>query len=336
MDRIKASQFADLAYYSRFVPPSRTVTFAAPASTLTNFPALVKCNSTFNIGTSTGYDVHFQDLSGNELAYELDFYDSVTGNGAWWVQVPSLPSSGPTTIKMLYGDSSASTNGSSPSTIWADYAHVYHFTGLTWTDVAGSYAAYDSSNGVTPTISLVSNSITGLGYKVVLTSGYGSTYWGWRWGNQISTTTATLTVLSTSSKVPYDDNNWGIGGSSGWTNYGFSIRKSGLATWAGNLSATTTHADANGVYCYAASTKSGELNWYVDGVSQTTASATTGYLRWDSPSITGRGYSASYPTEIVLDELRVSKTICKSADWLQYEYNQAVNHSTYTTYGPEA
>ena len=69
MDKIKASTFANLAYYSRFKPPSRLVTFAAPTSTLTNFPALVKSNSTFHIGTNTGYDVHFQDLTGNELYF---------------------------------------------------------------------------------------------------------------------------------------------------------------------------------------------------------------------------------------------------------------------------
>lgn len=45
---------------------------------------------------------------------------------------------------------------------------------------------------------------------------------------------------------------------------------------------------------------------------------------------------ASKPTEVVFDEIRISTTTYKPAAWLEYEQNQAMNHSTYTTYGPEA
>lgn len=165
MDKIKASTLADLAYYSRFKPPSRLVTFAAPASTLTNFPALVKSNSTFHIGTSTGYDVHFQDLSGNELYFDLDYYDPVTGNGAWWVQIPSLPSTGPTSIKMLYGDSSVTTNGSTPATVWANYLTVYHFSqadpAQQFNSAAAVYDAWLTAQSNSRSVSLTSGGVTG-------------------------------------------------------------------------------------------------------------------------------------------------------------------------------
>lgn len=350
MDKIKASQFADLAYYSRFVPPSRTVTFAAPASTLTDFPALVKCNSTFNIGTQTGYDVHFQDLSGNELPYDLDYYDSVTGNGAWWVKIPSLPSSGATSIKMLYGDSSASTNSSTPLTVWADYAAVYHFNEIDYSyqtnratgtqsasgiATSGSMSFLSSSAGtgrvlrftwsgsaddrtkalVTTNVTMPSKSYSACALVNGLASGQPQ-YWVTVVAPNITGTELQycniFRVVVQSSKVEVNFGKYP-------NNAGASLSTSGnsLHLIGGSFS--------NTVYRYAQvdSTISSGNN------GENSSQPVTNYSEFVSFV---SAWAGTYTLEF--DELR----LCKSAhtqDWMSYEYSNYIDHSNTVTYGPE-
>lgn len=333
MDKIKASTLADLAYYSRFKPPSRLITFAAPASTLTNFPALVKCNSTFNIGTSTGYDVHFQDLAGNELYFDLDFYDPVTGNGAWWVQIPSLPSTGPTSIKMLYGDSSVTTNGSTPATVWADYAYVYHFNDVDdLSSVIGTYTPTNTGN-VSAALSLVSNAMTGRGMRFWVTDGYGSRTFSLRVGSAINTSAGTISILASTDVIGKSDR--AIHMNTGWREYRYYIDGTTFYTKASSVYMSMTRSEANGFYCYGGSTNASEIGWSVNGVIQDASSGTPGSLRWDSPSIQITGHTSN-PTEIIFDEIRISSTTYKSSAWLQYEQNLMMNHGSYVNYGPEA
>ena len=111
----------------------RDITFAAPSTGLTNFPALVRIQNDRmkkRISSPNGFDVSFQQ-NGTDIPFELDFYDSSTGSGAWWVKIPTLPANNPTTIRMVYGDSNISTDPSSPSTVWSDYLAVYHFNETT-------------------------------------------------------------------------------------------------------------------------------------------------------------------------------------------------------------
>lgn len=339
MDKIKASQFADLAYYCRFKPPSRLITFAAPASTLTNFPALVKSNSTFHIGTSTGYDVHFQDLAGNELYYDLDFYDPVTGNGAWWVQIPSLSSSAPTSIKMLYGDSSASTNGSTPSTVWSGYNYVYHFNDVNdLSSVVGSYTPTNSGS-VSATLTLVSNQMTGRGMQFEIASGYGSTNYNLLIANGINTRTGTISILATADSIPPYPHIVDL--NTGWTSWRFYLFNGTFTFNAAGVSMSMTQADANGFYCYGGSTNNSPVGvaCSVNGIIRDVSSGTNS-MRWDVPAMksTGGGQSGGVPipsTKIVLDEIRISANSYRSAEWLQYEQNLMMDHSSYVTYGSE-
>ena len=332
MDKIKACQLADLVYYARWRPLSRLVTFAAPASTLTNFPALVKSNSTFHIGTSTGYDVHFQDLAGNELYFDLDFYDSATGNGAWWVRIPTLSSAAPTSIRMLYGDSSASVNASSPATVWADYAYVYHFNDVNaLASVVGSYTPTESNAGFCAR-SIVSNALTGRGMRFWLTQGYGSSYYSMSIGSGFNVTTGTISILASTDVFGWSDRKVEL--NTGWKQYRFYMNGTTFTTEAGSAAMSMARADANGFYCYGGSTNASEIGWSVNGVIQDASSGTPGSIRWDAPAIQGTGYVGN-PTEMIFDEIRISTTTYKPAAWLQYEQNQMINHASYTTYGSE-
>ena len=343
MDKIKASQFADLAYYSRFRPPSRLITFAAPTTTLTNFPALVKSNSTFHIGTSTGYDVHFQDLSGNELYYDLDYYDSVTGNGAWWVQIPSLPSSGPTSIKMLYGDSSVTTNGSTPATVWNGYLAVYHFSDTDTTQkfnsASGSYDTWSDVSSKAKTLSLISGGATGILSHV-------SQRFSWAWNNlsklEIAISSTREDMLNVMS-VLEANSAWGVLGSVN------NARLAVLGQTSMNLSLIYTYS--NEVYYRQTPYTSGnieydnvswqrstqEVSWQIDSSLETgtlASSWTPGTTSLVSMKAAATG-SSDFNTTYKIDELRVRRAFA-SPDYTSYEYNQLMNHLAYTTYGPEA
>lgn len=330
VDRVKAGSLVGAAYVTRVVPITRTITFATPSETLTNFPVLVKANATFGIATSTGYDVHFQDMSGNELYFDLDFYDPVTGNGAWWVQVPSLSSSGTTSIKMLYGDPGVSTNGSAPSTVWADYAYVYHFNDVDdLSSVIGTYTPYNSGN-VSASLSLVSNAMTGRGMRFWVTAGYGDSSYTLRIGSYFSVTTGTISILASTDVIGRNDR--AVHMNTGWNEYRYYLSGNEFWTKAVGTRVNEQRNDTNGFFCYGGSCTTGSIGWAVNG-SIHTSTGNSG-MRWDSPSIYITGYTSN-PTEIIFDEIRISSTTYKSSAWLQYEQNQAMNHASYTTYGPE-
>lgn len=332
-----------MAYASRQgaihgVAYSRTVTLAAPSSTLSNFPVMVRVlnDPTFaaHVASPYGYDVSFQTLGSTTLAYDLDYYDASTGSGCWWVQIPSLVSTAPATIKMLYGDASITTNQSQPATVWSEYSYIYHFPSVT--SLASSVGSYTATFGgtVTAAKSIVSNSFTGRGLRLYVTSGYGGDYVNLALGNSISTSTGGITVMSQSNMVPVGDGRGTIM-KTGWTQFGLNLRSSGYTMYAGNQSTTVSQSQTGGHYCYGASTSTSAVSWVVNGASLSTTSCTTGSLRWDSPAMTMTGYNASHPTEIILDEIRISSTTYHSAAWLLYEQNQMINHDTYTTYGQE-
>ncbi len=360
MDKIKASQFADLAYYSRFAPPSRIVTFAAPASTLTNFPVLVKCNSTFNIGTSTGYDVHFQDLSGNELAFELDYYDSVTGNGAWWVKIPTLASSGTTSIKMLYGDSSASTDGSTPLTVWSDYAAVYHFNEIDYSYQTNRATGAQSVSGIATSGSMsFQTASTGTGRVLRFTLP----------GTADDTTQAIVTT-----GVSYSNANYSV--SALW-NHVSGDNTGSYGRWfnlfspviSGTSPVVTENGGAENVavqYQRGGNTKmacgrwpnwsqtsfstslsmhlmGGSFNSGVYRYSQIDSTITSGNTGIYSNSFAWNNYSEfvslclgwSGSVVLEMDEIRACKSP-HTQDWMAYEYANYIDHANNVTYGPEA
>lgn len=314
----------------------RDITFAAPTASLTNFPALVRIQNDRmkdRISSAYGYDVSFQQ-NGTSLPFDLDFYDSSTGNGAWWVQVPSLPSNASSTIRMVYGDPSITTNQSAPATVWADYTYVYHFNDLNNMDsVIGNYTPSDiSTSGTTASLSIVSNAMTGRGMRFWFTQGYGNAYYALKIGNAINVSSGTISILASTDVFGWSDRKVEL--NTGWKQYRFYMNGTTFTTEAGSAAMSMARADANGFYCYGGSTNASEIGWSVNGVIQDASSGTPGSIRWDAPAIQGTGYVGN-PTEMIFDEIRISTTTYKPAAWLQYEQNQMIHHASCTNYGYE-
>ena len=129
-----------------------TITFSgyAGASTLTNFPALVKLDA----GSVQGFDpadiqpnaadLRFTDSQFNELNYEIDTWDT---NGALliWVQIPELASN--TLIRAFWDNASATTPAyTTNGATWANgYVAVWHFSETNGTTLADSVNGHNGT-----------------------------------------------------------------------------------------------------------------------------------------------------------------------------------------------
>ena len=81
----------------------------------TNFPVLVRLTSkhltVFQQAASGGTDIRFTDSSGTHLPYQIERWSFVPGDtsAAIWVAANSVAASGTTTIKMYWGNGSATS-----------------------------------------------------------------------------------------------------------------------------------------------------------------------------------------------------------------------------------
>ena len=102
------------------------------ASTLTNFPVLVRLSTAidgFDYAKITASDIRFADANGTLLAHDIERWDA-TGTSLIWVSVPSL-SSTTTTFTMYWNPKPGATvpAARAPQRVWtlANYAAVWHF-----------------------------------------------------------------------------------------------------------------------------------------------------------------------------------------------------------------
>ena len=91
---------------------SREITVSENSgSTLTDYQVLLQLlDGNFPTTTSDGADIRFTDINGNELSYWIEKWDYPGKSASIWVKVPSIPANGKSTIKMYYGNPSASTS----------------------------------------------------------------------------------------------------------------------------------------------------------------------------------------------------------------------------------
>lgn len=94
-------------------------------STLTNFPIMVKANSTnYNMSLLTDDNVYFTDDSNNLLDFEIEY--ATTSERIYHVKIPTISSSSNTTFKLKY-NGSGYTNGNNPTSTWSNgYVFVSH------------------------------------------------------------------------------------------------------------------------------------------------------------------------------------------------------------------
>src|SRR3989344_2183936 len=119
---------ATSSWYNTSWAYRRKITFDNSAQTenLTNFPVLVKLDSTrinYSNTQDSGQDIRLTDSDGTTLlSYEIEKWDE-TGSSYVWVKVPQIDASSSTdSIYMYYGNTSA-TDAQAATSVW-DSNHV--------------------------------------------------------------------------------------------------------------------------------------------------------------------------------------------------------------------
>lgn len=125
------------------------------ASTLTDFPVLVRVNATSIPGfydqcQADGGDVRFTDAAGNVLPFELNAWDP-EGESSWWVKVPEYKAN--SYIATINWGVTLDEEGNEiempendPTQVWSEYAGVWHFDETIVGDAATAVSADATAN----------------------------------------------------------------------------------------------------------------------------------------------------------------------------------------------
>jgi len=114
---------------------------SASAEDLTNFPVLVKLNSSrinYSKTQDAGQDIRFTDSDGTTLLnYEIEKWDE-TGTSFVWVKVPNIPAGATTDKIYMYFNDTSLSDGQNASGVWnSNYVvsqHMKETTGVTTYD----------------------------------------------------------------------------------------------------------------------------------------------------------------------------------------------------------
>ena len=137
-----------------------TTASAGVTSAQTNFPTLVRLTSAhasiFAGSKGDGSDVRFSLPGGEQLAYEIDRWDSAGQVAEIWVLLPTVNASGTTPVRIHYGNPSASSrsDGSRVFSNNSGYVGVWHMGnpvgGNAQTGIRPNSGATGAANNATP------------------------------------------------------------------------------------------------------------------------------------------------------------------------------------------
>ena len=308
---------------------------ASGSDDLTDFPALISFTDPLlrsvanggHVSNANGYDIIFTDQNGSKLDHELESYNPATGEYIGWVRLPLLSNSSTTTIKMLYGNPSVTTD-QSVVTVWtSNFKGVWHLNGSDYTD-----ATEYSNDGTQNATSNVTGQIAGgrgfngsNSYIQVGTNGFvpnDNNQTISIWGYYTTSPSGNRNLISFQNATAGSAIQLGFRGGNAvaW--------KWGGATLASAGAAPSPNAWHYYVYTYDGTTS----RIYIDGVEKgnstvapQTALPSEGNIGRYNP---GEYFSGN------LDEPRFSISP-KSAGWILTEYNNQSNPSGFISLGSE-
>ncbi|OGY08020.1 MAG: hypothetical protein A2782_02055 [Candidatus Blackburnbacteria bacterium RIFCSPHIGHO2_01_FULL_43_15b] len=147
----QATLAATSSWYNTSWAYRRKITFdnSAQAENLTNFPVLVKLDSTrinYSNTQDSGQDIRFTDSDGTTLlSYEIEKWDE-TGTSWVWVKVPQIDINSSTDYIYLYYGNTSATDGQTATSVWdSNYQLVQHLKETSGTTTSDSTS--NSNNG---------------------------------------------------------------------------------------------------------------------------------------------------------------------------------------------
>jgi RHS repeat-associated protein len=338
-----------------------------PNTDQANFPFLFKTTDPEFAITGNGghmasinaYDLIFStDPAGqNQLNYELEEYNPVTGQIIAWIQVPSLSHATDTVLYMFYGNASIAASQQNPAAVWdANYMGVWHVA-----NNGGQLSLADST----------SNGNNGTNYGALSTAGQidgGMETWGGLHAT-IGAQPDLANLAHGNATISAWVNNMGTGGiimgkggyvdRAGWTlglsdfNYGEWTfqNQAELVVYdggGGNLPLSAPIGIGNG-WSYISATISqstsnpaqSQITMYVNGILSGTENIEIYSPSDDSALPLDLAYNDSVGEDLFYgsiygdeDEFRVSK-IARSADWIATEYNNQSSPANFYQLYPE-
>jgi len=103
-----------------------TINTGQITGTITDFPLLI--NSTFaDLIGETEAELRFTGADNIQLDYEIQSFDTLTGELIAWINVPSIQDGD--SIRIYY-DNPAAVDEQNPFDVWSDYSNVYHLNNV--------------------------------------------------------------------------------------------------------------------------------------------------------------------------------------------------------------
>jgi hypothetical protein len=281
-----------------------------------------------DVQSSAGADILFFSDSGltTQVASELDSYDNVDGIGYFWVQI-TCNSSTAVAYYMAVGNPSPPSRTAG---VWdSHFMGVWHFGNAT------TLSATDSSVYAASNLASVVGAVPAAGGKIG-----GSSGWSNSTSNYISIAnsaatdfiTSALTLEAWVNHVPDATNRQifekAAGPGDSQRKYGFYVNPTQyfgfeLRTSSGNTVDAVTNLITvpSGSWQHLVGTYDGTLmRMYLNGAYERSTSQTGSLVSQSSPATIGVFADSYSPFDGLIDELRVSD-ICRSADWINAEYN---------------
>lgn len=319
----------------------------------TDFPVLISVTdgdlanfgSGGHVQSLSGYDIVFYNSAEDTLLkHEIERYVSASGLLVYWVKVPSLSSSAPSTyIYIYYGKVGVGADPSSTDTWDANYKMVQHMNGA---NAAGCDDSTSNGNDVSGDNGNPSYQQTGkTGYCVTL-DGVGDYL--------IVPDSADFAFgagdMSISFWMHPDDTNrvmrflsQGTGASNEWLFYWHTadsklvfyqigpnicgnnkiVISTNAVNWASQWYLITVTRDGSDWYLYQDDTQIGTRASCSDAMTDFAASLWIGNDH-NGPDFEGK-----------IDELRISKGVCRSANWIGTSYESQNDPAGFMTWGAE-
>ncbi len=134
----------------------RDITISNTGGVLSDYQVLVSLTSG-NFPTNaqnSGADIRFTDVSSTELSYWIENWDYAGRAAKIWVKVPNISAGATTTIRMYYGNPSASSssNGDGTFILFDDFSGASVNSGIWTTEVVNSASLSQSGGELTMTV----------------------------------------------------------------------------------------------------------------------------------------------------------------------------------------
>ncbi|MCG6945128.1 MAG: DUF2341 domain-containing protein, partial [Deltaproteobacteria bacterium] len=329
-----------IAEFSCSIPITIDSTKVSGTSDLINFPVLISLTdiglkTTANCGhvqNSNGYDIIFSDATQTTvLAHEIETYDGTAGKLVAWVRVPTLSATSDTTIYLHFGHSGVCGATENPQGVWdSNYMGVWHLhddfedstsnnndgTNNDTTSATGKIANSRSFDGSSDYIQVADSTSLDVTSQLTMEAWVNLS----NADNNQKIVGKTNSTYSSGYLIGVQTGQYPEIWNSGGTNHTFTSGSISSSQWTHLVTTWTTGGNMIG-YINGSQVNSIAAGSYDIGTNA--GDLIIGAAPWnpDSYETTGR-----------IDEIRISST-ARSADWIQTEYNNQSDPSSFYSVG---